>query len=349
MSSENNQYDQSIKILEAPAHGGMPRWHEVRVDEWPGTEPQPVRQSLPDLNFRKILVPFAFSDTSAMLLGHVVPLAKSTGAAVHLLHVIEPMSSSAENQSRDYHTDEDTMADAAQTILRLWRNRIIRGRVPSFATVRVGQRANEIIAGAEALRSDLIVMTARGNCGPACSFSPGTAEQVIRQAPCPVLTFPAKEGSRSRPGLRRFPPPSNWKTVLMPVDFSKVASRTLKLASAITTENHSKLVLLNIMLEGAHVGTGPGSDGQDVCRALERKGKRRLREWVEQEMILPLQFEAVVWTGIPSAWAVPVEARLSKVDVIIMPIRKGSASKQSRERSAIDCILRNASCPVLSV
>lgn len=267
---------------------------------------------------------------------------------MHLLHVIEPISSSAENQSQDHHTDEHKMAGAAQTILTLWRNRIIRGRVPSFATVRVGQRANEILAAAEALRSDLILMTAHGNFGPVCSFSPGTAEQVIRHAPCPVLTFPAKGIRVPGPDYDGFPP-SHWKTVLMPVDFSTVASRALQFAAAITTENHAKLVLLNIMLEGAHVGTGPASDGQDVCRALERKGKRRLREWVEQEMILPLQFEAVVWTGIPSAWAVPVEARLSKVDVIIMPIRKGNTSKQSRERSTIDCILRNASCPVLSI
>ncbi len=62
-----------------------------------------------------------------------------------------------------------------------------------------------------------------------------------------------------------------------------------------------------------------------------------------------LDFESVIWAGIPSSYAVPLEAKLSKVDLIVMPVPRGCRTRQPRTRSVRDIILRSASCPILSI
>jgi nucleotide-binding universal stress UspA family protein len=135
----------------------------------------------------------------------------------------------------------------------------------------------------------------------------------------------------------------------MPVDFSTCASRALKYAAALSVENRAKLVLLNIMLEGPGATGSPGSSDEEHCRRLERRGKRRVQEWVKGQLRPPPEFETVIWAGIPSAYAVPLEAKLSKADLIVMPVRKASNSASSARRSITDIILRSASCPILSI
>lgn len=54
-----------------------------------------------------------------------------------------------------------------------------------------GKVVDEIVAAAERLPADLIVMVTAGREGLVESVRGGTAEQVLRRAPCPLLTVPA--------------------------------------------------------------------------------------------------------------------------------------------------------------
>jgi len=325
----------------------MPPRQPIRCDEAPGPAPKAMPEALPDLSLRRILVPFGFSDTSALLLRRIVPLAERTGAALHLLHVVEPVPLAERRERESSSAPEHELADAAQGVLNLWRDRIVRGRVPAFSSVRIGKRAAEIVARAEGLKADLVAMTTRASCASTGSFQPSTAERVIHNAHCPALTIPARRLQDFGPDYDGFPA-SSWKRLLMPVDFSASAGRALRFAAALSVENRAKLVLLNIMLEGPRSG-GFGRDGNEDCRRFERDGKRRLEEWVKVELGVPLEFESIVWAGIPSLYAVPLEAKLSKVDLIVMPVRKGGGATQPRARSVRDSILRSASCPILSI
>lgn len=337
-----------LRVLKPPPGARTLLWRPSPCDEEPELASETAPVALPDLSLRKILVPFGFSDTSALLLRRLIPLAQKTGAALHLLHVVDPISPGEPQLVEDSGASEDAMADAAQGILNAWRDRIIRGRVPAFASVRIGCRVDEIVGRAKGLKADLIVMTTHENCGPRRPFHPSTAEKVMRDAPCPALIIPARRVRDLGPDYDGFPS-SSWKTFLMPVDFSTCSGRVLKYAAALSIENRAKLVLLNIMLEGAGTIDGRSLNGEENCRRLEGRGKRRLKEWVKGQMVLPLEFESVIWAGIPSAYAVPLEAKLSKADLIVMPVRKVSNSEVFPRRSLTDIILRSASCPILSI
>lgn len=330
-----------LRVLKPPPKLGTLSRQAIPWKNAPTPEPQLIPQALPDLSLRRILVPFGFAETSALLLRRLIPLAKRTGAVLHLLHVVEPILPEGGRR----RGSEDTLADAAQTVLTLWRESIIRGLVPAFSTVRIGCRSEEIAARAESIRADLVVMTANGTLSPSGSFCPSTAAQVINHAPCPTLTIPETTVRASGPDYDAYPP-SSWKTLLMPIDFSSCARHALSYVAALSAENRAKLLLLNIMLEGSRAPASSGED--DYRRRLERQGERRLKEWVKRQMVLPLEFESVIWAGIPSLYAVPLEAKLSKVDLVVMPVRKGREAKL-RTRSVRDHILRTALCPILSI
>ncbi len=334
------------KILKPPPRLEKPPWSPTEHTEGRQLTADSAAEALPDLSIRKILVPFGFSDTSALLLHRLVPLAERTGAGLHLLHVIDPFSLADDRPVGARGTLEDKLA-AAQNALDRWRDRIIRGRAAAFTSVRIGDRTAEIVARAGEIRADLIVMATRGGRASSASFPSSTAEGVISDASCPALTLPVAKVHDSGPDYDGFPP-SSWRTLLMPVDFSACAGRALKYAAALSVENRAKLVLLNVMLEGARKGDS-GQNSQEEHRRMEWQAKRRLKEWVKGEMGLPLEFESVIWAGIPSRYAVPLEARLSNVDLILMPVRKGSGRASSGKRSLRDLILRSASCPILSL
>ncbi|HWQ90880.1 MAG TPA: universal stress protein [Clostridia bacterium] len=317
-------------------------------DKEPGLGIETSPKTLPDLSLRRILVPFGFSDTSALLLRRLVPLAQKTGAVLHLLHVVDDSASDDSHPAENSHGSVDELADAAQSVLNLWRDRIVRGRVPAFASVRIGNRADEILGRAKRRKADLIVMTTGGNCATSGSYYPSSAEMVTRNAPCPALIIPARTVRELSAEFDGFPT-SSWKTILVPVDFSACSGRVLRYATALSAENGAKLVLLNVMLEGAGIADDVGSNGEEDFRGLERRGKRRLKEWVKRQMVLLPEFESVIWTGIPSAFAVPLEAKLSNADLIVLPVRKARRPGPHSRRSLTDVILRSASCPILSI
>lgn len=313
-----------------------------------GTHLKLVPRRLPHLRLERILVPFDFSDSSALILRRLVPLAERSGAALHLVNIVPPELPRKGLENREFWVSEDRTAEAAQNIVDLWRDRIVRGRAKTYTSIRIGRRVEEILSKAKALEADLIVMTSRGYAGSNHPFMRSTAEQVSRHAPCPVLTIPESKLHDFGPDYDGFPP-SVWKKILMPVDFSRCASKALKYAAAVAIENRAKLILLNAILDAEGSVGIPATNGAQQPAHFERDAERRLRVWVERELGIPLEFESSIWFGIASMYAVLLEARRSNADLIVMPTRNASRTKRFRVGSVKDAILRNTTCPVLSI
>ena len=65
--------------------------------------------------------------------------------------------------------------------------------MPFNAVVREGEPHSEIVAAAEELATDLIVLSTHGRTGIAHVFLGSTAEKVVRHAGCPVLIVRERE------------------------------------------------------------------------------------------------------------------------------------------------------------
>ena len=141
-------------------------------------------------SFKQILVPIDFSDCSASALNYALALGEKFGAKVTLLHVVEPAV-----YPENYLITPSTLDEANQNLINAGRERLakMQGRfvtrgVALETLVRMGRAQSEISDTAKAIASDLIVMGTHGHSGLKHALLGGTAERVVGQAPCPVLT-----------------------------------------------------------------------------------------------------------------------------------------------------------------
>ena len=132
---------------------------------------------------KQILVATDFSDASEVAIDYGRALARTFGASLHLLHVMENLflhpvpvdpyrlKAAAAKRLGERLTDDDRAALHANAVLETSDN-----------------PAEEIVKYAGAHNIDLIVMGTHGRGAIAQLLVGSVAEKVVRTAPCPVLT-----------------------------------------------------------------------------------------------------------------------------------------------------------------
>ena len=144
----------------------------------PGVTTERSLAPLPTFRLKRILVPVDFSDCSKKALQYATPLARQFNAELTLLHVVEPYRAF----SPEIPLCEVPTAEAARIA---FDGLVIE--IPFKAVVREGEPHTQIVAAAEELATDLIVLSTHGRTGIAHVLIGSTAEKVVRNAGCPVL------------------------------------------------------------------------------------------------------------------------------------------------------------------
>jgi nucleotide-binding universal stress UspA family protein len=154
------------------------------------------------MTYKRILVPVDGSPTSNVGLAEAVKLARSVGAAVRLLHVI--------NEFALFSTPEaginlpeiiEAMKRAGEKLLDKAMKTATAQQVQAQAVLveSAGERVADIIeAKARRYRADLIVMGTQGRRGIARIVMGSDAEHVVQQATMPVLLVPPGSSARRR-------------------------------------------------------------------------------------------------------------------------------------------------------
>ncbi|MFZ5493184.1 MAG: universal stress protein [Pseudomonadota bacterium] len=145
------------------------------------------------LNVHKVLVPLDFSDPSQQAIQYARRFAEPSRAQLLLLYVIEPVAYPAE-LGVVINLDADLAERALGELEKLRQQHL--GDYPSArCVVRSGVADAEIVNTAREEHADLIVIGTHGFSGIKHLLLGSTAERVVRDAPCPVLTVrhhPAK-------------------------------------------------------------------------------------------------------------------------------------------------------------
>jgi len=140
------------------------------------------------LVIRTILHPTDFSPGSEYALRLAALLAKEQGAQLFLLHVVGPPQAIGKVGRFAPPVSEATKDRAWERLLQVW---------PAKPAAHVqhllaeGDPAAEILRTAREHHCDLIVMGTHGRTGLNRFVLGSVAEQVVRQAGCPVLTIKA--------------------------------------------------------------------------------------------------------------------------------------------------------------
>lgn len=156
--------------------------------------PPPVKKPA-KVTYETVLCPVDFSDESMRALSYALSLAQESGARIVLLHVVEGVMDEVDPEQVGHvyvleylrSTERDALERLKAAVpdeARVWAHPIER--------VARGRAYKQILATADHERAGLIVMGVRGKGALDRFLFGSTAEHVIREARCPVLTLHAE-------------------------------------------------------------------------------------------------------------------------------------------------------------
>lgn len=140
------------------------------------------------ISIKRILVPTDFSEHGTKALSYAAVLADQFGAAVELIHILEPVPpgamlgyTSLQELNASLRKDAEEKLEQLDSI---WHDYAF----PVKRTVTEGQPFVEIVKHAQDNKCDLIVIGTHGHGAITHMLLGSVAENVVRSAPCPVLT-----------------------------------------------------------------------------------------------------------------------------------------------------------------
>jgi universal stress protein A len=143
------------------------------------------------MTFKKILVAINDSEPAMWALDVAASMTSEQHGELCLLHVV--------NRLHAPPPELDCLSTELLDELRARAVDLLTGaddRVPAaikrVRVIREGKPADEVLAAARELEADLIVMGTHGRSRLSHLLLGSTAEAVVRQATCPVLTVPKK-------------------------------------------------------------------------------------------------------------------------------------------------------------
>jgi nucleotide-binding universal stress UspA family protein len=140
--------------------------------------------------FRRILVTTDLTAESLSAISYAAHLARADGAQLSVLHV--PTSTAALYAEFLPPIDiiglDDTIEASAREHLERWAHSNLAGQTGVTLQVRSGQASDTICKVANEWNADLVVMATHGRKGLGRFALGSVTEQVLRDAPCAVLT-----------------------------------------------------------------------------------------------------------------------------------------------------------------
>ena len=157
--------------------------------------------------YKRILVPVDGSPTSMSGLGEAVRMAALAGAKVRLMHVLDAWAYTSGFETATVYSGEvlPFMRSEGKRILNEARAVATRAgvEVDTVLIEKVAERVCDlVIAHAQNWQADLIVIGSHGRRGVERVVMGSDAEQIVRQAPVPVLVV-RSPGTDEKPGPGR--------------------------------------------------------------------------------------------------------------------------------------------------
>jgi nucleotide-binding universal stress UspA family protein len=136
--------------------------------------------------FSRIVAAVDFSDSSQTALKEAIALCRQYGAALTAVHVVEPVPTYAESGIPGL--DADIEREAAYGYLKGLIERLAPG-FQAEQVVLIGHAGKGVLGTAASAKADLIVAGVHGRNAMDLMFFGSTANRLVREAVCPVLTL----------------------------------------------------------------------------------------------------------------------------------------------------------------
>ena len=190
---------------------------------------------------RSILIATDFSEASEKALRYSLALARFYEARFCLAHVVSSLGMTMAGPGAIAACEEAVSREAAALADSLIRSGTLNGIQYKFI-VRRGELWPELREIIRQESTDLLVVGTHGRHGVGKLFLGSVAEQIFRQASCPVLTFGPHSDDRPWFGTS-----STARTFLFATDFGPASLHGLPQAIAAANQFGAKLAFLSIV------------------------------------------------------------------------------------------------------
>lgn len=303
------------------------------------------------IQIQRILCPIDFSDFSQRALDHAVAIAKWYDSTITLLHVRGVVPVAAYAPGSGVVPPAALTPDAREALLAAM-NRVAEeaGAGSAFeCEIADGSPASAIVARADTLSADLLVMGTHGRSGFERLVLGSVTEKVLRKAACPVLTVP--RDVLDSPAA----PPVLFKRIICAVDFSDCSMRALEYAMSLAQEADAHLTVMHVvelppdMPREVHENTLSWSRNLSEYAALTKEDRgKRLTDAIPDSVRAYCTVETVLATGKPYREILRV-ADEQKADLLVVGIQGRGAIDRLLFGSTAQHLVRQAACPVLTL
>ncbi len=296
------------------------------------------------VQFKNILCATDFSDYSNHTILYGVELAKEFEAGLTICHVID-LSSIAiygEFQLEPVEQQSRIMADAAEQLDKLVGDQPVKWE----PLIALGKPADEILRLVEEKDIDLVITATRGRSGLKRLILGSITERLMRTLDCPLLVVrsPAQDsGVVSELSIR-------LHKILVGCDFSPDSDQAFAHGLSLAQEFEAELHLAHVIEPPVqpnliHVETVISGEIQEDHRNLLIE---KLKEMVPAEAANWCTPQLTIMEGQPYHELVKY-ADTRNIDMIVLGIRGHGLVKTLFLGSTTDRVVRNSTCPVLSV
>jgi len=285
------------------------------------------------ISVKSILYLTDFSPIAESAVPYALALAHNYGAKIYALHVrpleIYGMAPPESWPILREVAEEQAKQQAAQL------SRYFAG-VAHQAIVTEGNTLDSAFAEAEKHHIDLIVMGTHGRKGLEKVVLGSVAENILRRAPCPVLTV--------NPRVHLTPVRSvEMKRILAAVSFSPASQLAADYAVSLAQENQAHLDILHVMEPQKKGECVPTPDLAEGC-------SRRMRDMIPAEAELWCEPKTIIEVGEPAEQILNM-AKARRADLIVIGVRDAAVAPGAAHNpwATAHKIIAKAECPVLTV
>ena len=190
-----------------------------------------------DLNIKKILIPFDFSETASLSLEHGVFMAKLMKAEIYLLHIVETTTFPS-SIAHAFSGFEKKVEEASNQNLKALADKLHSEHgIPVQIITEVGKIYKRIVYVAKQAHIDIIIMGTHGAGGHSYIIGSNTT-RVVQEASCPVISV---QTHAKKVGFTK---------IAVPIDDSAESRQKVNFALEIARRYNSNVVVIGLMRNG---------------------------------------------------------------------------------------------------
>ncbi len=320
---------------------------EAKIEEKNAVAEHEISQKTTALSVKNVLFATDFSATSEAALPYATAICRHFGSMLHTAHVLSDASILMMTGGVDY-VSLSTIYEDAHTEAKEKLDQI-SGRlegIPHRNHVRHGQVWENLAGIVQDEEIDLIVLGTHGRTGLGKLLLGSVAEDILRHAPCPVLTVGPKVSGRAKlpefqtRGRELAPLELELRQILFATNFAQNSALIAQEAVSLAEEFRARLTLLHVIEDYTQLGSRPGP--------IE-DGIRRLHDLIPKNAALQYLPETLLEFGSASD-CILTAASEREADMIVLGARASAdVGTTHLPWSTAHHVIAQAHCPVLTI